>query len=123
MLKMFELKIMYWNCNANLRLRYEGYDTYHKVRSVNPNFRGGVAVLINSRISHRLIDNLDNSFEIIGLTIEMNNLSIDILSYYNPPGLIISSDVFANYLESGKKFLLLGDLNSKSKSIGCSFRF
>ena len=36
--------------NANLRLMYEGYDTYHKVRSMNPNFGGGVAILINSKI-------------------------------------------------------------------------
>lgn len=68
-----------------------------------------MAILINSRIPHKPIDNLDISLELIGLTIELNNLSLDILSYYNPPGSIISSGVFTNYLESGKNFLLLGD--------------
>ena len=107
------------NAKANLRLRYEGYATYIKVRDTNPGFGGGVAILINEDIPHSLVENFDTSLELIRLTVEFNRLSVDIMTYYNPPDKTISDDLFTSYIDSGKNFLLLGDLNSKSRTLGC----
>ena len=107
------------NAKANLRLRYEGYATYIKVRDTNPDFGSGVAILINEDIPHFLVENFDASLELIRLTVEFNRLSVVIMTYYNPPDKTISDGLFISYINSGKNFLLLGDLNSKSRTLGC----
>ena len=104
---------------ANMRLRYEGYATYHKVRIRNPGSGGGVAILINEKISHTPIMDIEESLELIGLKIELNNFTLDVFSYYNPPGSIVSKSLFDCYLNNGKNFILLGDLNSKCAATGC----
>ena len=48
------------NETANMRLRYESYATFHKVRTINLSSGGGVAILINEKISHTQI--LDQIF-------------------------------------------------------------
>ena len=112
-----ELKLN--NEQANLRLRYEGYSTYHKIRNTNPQYGGGVAILINEKISHTQILNLDFSLELIGLRLEINNLILDVFSYYNRPGDIISKTFFESNLINGNYFIILGDLNSKCEAVGC----
>ena len=112
-----ELKLN--NEQANLRLRYEGYSTYHKIRNTNSQFGGGVAILINEKISHTQILDLDVSLELIGLRLEIKKFTLDVFSYYNRPGDIISKSFFESYLINGNCSILLGDLNSKCAAVGC----
>ena len=37
---------------ANLRLRFNGYQMYHKQRKLKPDFGGGVALLVKEGITH-----------------------------------------------------------------------
>ena len=104
---------------ANLHLRVSGYITYVKARKTNPNHGGGVAILIRSEIPHTTITGLDDSLEIIGLKVETNEYCFDFVSLYNPPGRIIPCDFFVKYDSNGVDLILVGDLNSKTKSIGC----
>ena len=104
---------------ANLRLRVNGYITYVKARKTNPNRGGGVAILIRSEIPHTSITGIDESLEIIGLKVETNEVCFDFVSLYNPPGRIIPYDLFSKYDSNGVDLILVGDLNSKTKSIGC----
>ncbi len=88
-------------------------------RKTNPNHGGGVAILIRSEIPHTSITGLDESLEIIGLKVETNEVCFDFVSLYNPPGSIIPYDLFSKYDSNGVDLILVGDLNSKTKSIGC----
>lgn len=107
------------NERANLRLRFDGYATYHKVRSINPDAGGGIAILIREIIPHTLILNTEVD-ELLGLKVEFDNFVFDIYSYYNPPNSIIKKELFLDYAETGKNFLILGDFNSKCALAGCS---
>ena len=40
--------------DANYKLRFDGYSTYHRSRSKNSDKGGGVAVLVNDRINHSI---------------------------------------------------------------------
>ena len=42
------------NEDANYKLRFDGYSTYHRSRSKNSDKGGGVAVLVNDRINHSI---------------------------------------------------------------------
>ena len=48
--------------DANYLIRFDGFSTYLKVRSLNPDRGGGVAVLINENISHTQIFDFDQNF-------------------------------------------------------------
>jgi len=64
---------------ARLCLRIVGYSVYIKPRKVNPEHGGGVAVLIRSGISYSIISGLDESLEIMGIKIELNEVCFDFL--------------------------------------------
>ena len=100
-------------------LRFDGYSTYIKVRNLNPDHGGGVAILIRSGITHSLINGLDDSLEIVGLKVEVKEVCFDFFSLYSPPNQVIPYDFFISLENVKSDFVLVGDLNSKTKTIGC----
>ena len=100
-------------------LNFQGYSTYFKVSNVNPNQGGGVAVLIRSDIAHSLITGIDEHLEIVGLKIELEEVCFDFFSLYSPPCKVIPYEFFSSLEITKTNFILVGDLNAKSKSIGC----
>jgi len=104
---------------ARLCLRIVGYSVYIKPRKVNPEHGGGVAVLIRSGISYSIISGLDESLEIMGIKIELNEVCFDFFTLYSPPNKDIPYEFFKSLDNSKSEFVIVGDLNSKTKSIGC----
>ena len=104
---------------ANFRLRFRGYDTFHKVRPYGSNFGGGVAIIIKSNIPHAQIQINDENLELLGINIDIGKFNFDFFSLYSPPSQIVPYEFFVNYSRSKKKFILVGDLNSKTPCIGC----
>ena len=100
-------------------LNFRGYSAYIKTRSINPGQGGGVAILIRSLIPHSQITDLDESSELVGLKVEYNEVCFDFFSLYSPPSQIISYEFFISLETNKSDFVLVGDLNSKTESIGC----
>ena len=105
---------------ARLCLRIDGYCEYINARNVNPEHGGGVAVLIRSGISHSIISGLDDSLEIIGIKVELNEVGFDFFTLYSPPNQEIPYEFFNSLDNSKSEFVLVGDLNSKTKSLSLS---
>ncbi len=80
---------------------------------------GGVAILIRTGIPHSAISGLDESLEIIGITIELKEVSFDFFSFYSSPTQVIPYDFFSSLEIKKTDFVLVDDLNSKTESIGC----
>lgn len=102
---------------ANYMLRFDGYSTYLKVRPFNSDKGGGVAVLVKEKIPHSKIITPDSDLEIIGLQLEFKKLKLNFYSLYNPPSKIIPIEFLRNI--NNNHFILVGDLNSKTKVLGC----
>ena len=85
-----------------------------------PNHGGGVAVLVRSGIPHTVINELDDSLEIISLNIEVSEVCFDFYSLYHPPNMTIPYDFYTDLERKNKSFIPVGDLNSKTKSINCN---
>ena len=66
---------------ARMLLRFDGYSAYIKTRNLNPDHGGGVAILIKSGIPHSRINGLDDSLEIIGLKVDLNEVCFDFLVF------------------------------------------
>ena len=105
--------------DANFRLRFEGYSSFHKLRAVGSKHGGGVAVLIKENIPHTLLQTDYSQLELIGINIDTGKLCFDFFSLYSPPGELIPYEFFIEYSKYNKKFILAGDLNSKTPCIGC----
>jgi len=105
---------------ANLCLNFPEYSAYIRTRESNPKRGGGVAILIRSEIPHTTILCLDDSLEIIGIKIESNEVCFDFISLYSPPSMVLPYEFFRKLETEKTEFVLVGDLNAKSKSIGCS---
>jgi endonuclease/exonuclease/phosphatase family metal-dependent hydrolase len=101
---------------SNLRLNINGFTTYVKARSDRG---GGVAILIRSEIPHSPISDLDCNLEIVGLKIDTSEFNFDFYSLYNPPSKLLPQEFFNNLESNKRKFVLTGDLNSKTEVIGC----
>jgi exonuclease III len=102
-----------------LFLRFDSYSVYYKPRERNPTRGGGVAILVNNSLMNRRINGLDNKLEIIGVKIETIDLSFNLISYYEPNGNELSPQAVEDFLELGPNLILVGDLNSRTSSIGC----
>ena len=107
-------------CNeveANYSLDIDGYIPYYKVRNENG---GGVAILVNEDLQHNLIslpDTFDH-LEIIGTTIHLKNRKVSFFSYYNPPSMSISKDLFQFIEDNYRDHLICGDLNARTSLMG-----
>jgi len=57
--------------------------------------------------------------EIVEIKIKMTQRDCHIVAYYNPPNSKLSEVVFKTMSEANFNYIICGDLNSKSHSIGC----
>ena len=96
-------------------IQIDNYTTIHKARSSDKNGGGGVALLIRNDVKfcQNAIFN-DINLEICAINVEVNNLEVIVLSYYNPPHCSLSKEVFDILKETKKNYIVLGDLNAKS---------
>ena len=88
---------------------------------------GGVAIVINKKIKHALIPNVDcNLVENVGVKVFSNVGSVNIYSCYFPGGqagangsrkTIFASDL--HKLTRSEKYIIGGDFNSRHSSWGC----
>ena len=76
-------------------------------------FSSGLGFLI-----HLYMEHLD-SLEIIGIKIESNELRFDFYSLYSPPSMVLPYELFSKLETEKNDFVIVGDMNAKSKSIGC----
>ena len=104
---------------AKEKLKFEGYETFHRHRIGNMNGGGGVCILVKSNIISKQIDRLEASnLELIHLEIELNTASkLNFISHYNPPNNTVSEELFKTICNDGN-FILCGDLNAKTRCIG-----
>ena len=104
---------------ANLSLRFDNYIPYHRCRKNNAVFGGGIAILIKDTITHTVISDLDvNDIEVLALKIDHFDYSFNFVSYYSSPKELINFNLFGKLLNMENEFILVGDLNAKSKVIG-----
>ena len=60
------------------------------------------------------------NLEILTIKIQLKKKDLIIASYYNPPDIQLSEKVFTILSEQKKDFLVIGDLNAKTRDIGCT---
>ena len=102
---------------SNFYLDIQGYASINKPRNEHG---GGVAVLIKNGLDYTHdhdFDIFDQELISISLKLEMGWLGV--ITLYNPPTETLSSDLFEAISKKYDKFILGGDLNAKSRSIGC----
>jgi len=96
------------------------YDYLHKQRS-SKNGAGGVAIMIKKQLKFESFNIFGNlNLEILTIKIQLNKKDLIIASYYNPPDIQLSEKVFTILSEQKKDFLVNGDLNAKTRDIGCT---
>jgi hypothetical protein len=104
---------------ANLFLRFDGYKVYYKPRSTgDPECGGGTAVVVKETVDHSQIPNLDKDPDHVGIKVETADYCFNLISLYSPSNSLQKETVF-KYKKYGPNLFLVGDLNSKTPSLGC----
>jgi hypothetical protein len=104
---------------ANLFLRFDGYKVYYKPRSTgDPECGGGTAVVVKETVDHSQITNLDKDPDHVGIKVETADYRFNLISLYSPSNSLQKETVF-KYKKYGPNLFLVGDLNSKTPSLGC----
>ena len=106
--------------NAQYILNINNYTTFHKARNYSKNGGGGVALLIREDIKfseRRLFDSLD--LEICAINLSINRKETCVRTYYNPPNLKLSDEVFHILRKNCAEYIIKGDLNAKT-TLWCS---
>ena len=104
---------------ANLFLRFDGYKVYYKPRSTgDPECGGGTAVVVKETVDHSQITNLEKDPDHIGIKVETADYCFNLFSLYSPSNSLQKETVF-KYKKYGPNLFLVGDLNSKTPSLGC----
>ena len=106
--------------NAQYILNINNYTTIHKARNYKKNGGGGVALLVRKDIKFsecRLFDSLD--LEICAINLSINGKETCIITYYNPPNLKLSEEVFHILRKKCAEYVIMGDLNAKA-TLWCS---
>jgi exonuclease III len=94
------------------------FSSYSRPSRFN-NFYRGVALLINSNINsikHDLPPHLSD-LEAVAADAQLNNKTITIISYYNPPLEPVSPELF-QYASSLRYCIILGDFNTRHTDFG-----
>jgi len=95
-----------------------GYQTVHKARGLF-NGAGGVALLIRNKLEFSIIKDFDDlNLELLAIKIKFEGFNVAILSYFDPPDKPLSVELFSRLCAKFKFYILLGDLNAKSRLLG-----
>ena len=104
---------------SNLFLRFDGYKVYYKPRSTSdPECRGGTAVIVKETVDHSRITDLDKDPDHVGIKIETVDYCFNLFSLYAPSN-SLKTETIIKYKKFGSDLFLLGDLNSKTPTLGC----
>jgi len=103
---------------ANLFLRLDGYSVHYRPRNKNADFGGGTAVIVKDSIAHVAIVDLDKDLDHIGVKIVTNDFNFNLVSLYSPLN-TLKFETVKKYSELGSELFILGDLNAKTRTIGC----
>jgi len=104
---------------SNLFLRFDGYKVYYKPRSTgDPECGGGTAVIVKETVDHSRITDLDKDSDHVGVKIETVDFCFNLVSLYAPSN-SLKKEKILKYKKLGPELFLLGDLNSKTPSLGC----
>lgn len=95
------------------KLRIMNFDTYRKDRTAYK--EGGVALMINRKIPHSLVEfnGIQEGIELITIQIPTGRHKLFISSCYVPPKIVIDPNLFPNLFHANHPTILAGDLNSK----------
>lgn len=94
-----------------------GYQCIYKCRNSNG---GGVAMLIKNTIQFEKCDEIERfEDEIVGVSFKFDQVNAYIFSYYNPPTQSLNKDIFNFVQEKFENYLICGDLNARTRAIGC----
>ena len=107
---------------SNLFMRFDGYTVRYKPRNEkygNPEAGGGIAIIVQDSISYKEIEVLGKDLlDHVGVKVETNDLSFNLVSLYAPSN-TLKVETIKKYSELGQDLFLLGDLNSKTPTVGC----
>ena len=103
---------------ANLFLRFDGYNVHYKPRKLNPEYGGGVAIITRDSIANSVVVGLCDKLDNIGVRVETNDICFNLISLY-APAKTLSLDTIKKYAELDLELFILGDLNSKTPTVGC----
>ena len=102
----------------NLLNQLSNHKYLHKQRNER-NGAEGVSIIIKDCIEFDNYYSLDHlNLELISIKIEINGIEIILFSYYNPPDQTVSEEIFNILAQNKESYIIIGDLNSKSKSYG-----
>jgi len=100
---------------ANKILFFPEYEVVHKARGLF-NGAGGVALLVLKSLPFKVINDFEDlGLELLAIAIKYHQRELIVLTYYNPPDAKLCFEVFRRLSARYKYFLVLGDLNAKSK--------
>ncbi|KAL4104985.1 hypothetical protein QTP88_020260 [Uroleucon formosanum] len=104
---------------ASDKIKFDGYTTYRKDRiAVRPS--GGVAIIIKSKIKHRLTYlPATQTLEAVAISITINQSITTIISAYQSSSFQMYINDFEKILNSYQKIILVGDLNCKHTTWYC----
>ena len=104
---------------ANLFSRFDSYKVYYKPRSTgDPECGGGTAVIVKDTIEHSRIIDLDKDPDHVMIKVETDDFCFNLVSLYAPSN-SLTKETIMKYNKKGPDLFLLGDLNSKTPSLGC----
>ena len=104
-------------CHSNFYLDFDNYNVISKPRN---KYGGGVAILINKKLDFIHDFSFEHyELELIHIKIMLSNNLISIFSLYNPPNKVLSITLFKEIQEVCENFIIIGDLNAKTKELGC----
>jgi exonuclease III len=104
---------------ANHLLRFCGYSSLAKCRKDDKAKGGGVAILVRADVAYNVASDFDYlNLELVSIRLVLHGKEITILSYYNPPTSSIESQLWLHLQNSKEDFILCGDLNCRSSSLG-----
>ena len=102
---------------SNFYLDIKNYQSIVKPRDKKG---GGVAILVKNGIEFTLDSSFDYfSLELLCIQVKLKDFPLFIFSLYNPPNKPLPFELFCEITKKCPKFLIGGDLNSKTKQIGC----
>ncbi len=80
-----------------------------------------MAIIIKNYIQFDIMSLFDSlNLELLSIKIQINKNDLIIVSYYNPPEVQLSENVFNILSRQKNDFLIIGDLNAKSTVFGCT---